>query len=84
MSTRTKRTYNLSTTAIEHVRRIAETSATLRSQDAVVETAIERYYEHVRSEEEAALWARAAEDPDFRAEAAAIEAGYGDPADWPA
>jgi hypothetical protein len=36
MAVRQKRTYNLSPTAIDHVRRIAERSASYRSQDAVV------------------------------------------------
>jgi hypothetical protein len=84
MSTRTKRTYNLSTTAIERVRRLSEASATFRTQDAVVEAAIERLYDQVRSEEELELWTRAAADAEFRTEAATIAAVFDDPGRWPA
>jgi len=83
MSTKTKRTYNLSAKAVAHVKELAGRIGSASSQDGVVELAIERLYRDVRDQEEAALWARAATDPEFRAEMQAIAISYGDPESWP-
>ena len=83
MSTKTKRTYNLSSEAVAHVRDLAGRMGTTTSQDGVVEHAIERLYRHVRDQEEAALWAQAADDPEFRSEMQAIATVYGDLESWP-
>lgn len=84
MSTKTKRTYNLSTEAVAHVRELAGRAGSATSQDGVVEYAIERLYRDIRDQEEAAVWSRAAEDPEFRAEMRAIATEYGDLDRWPA
>jgi hypothetical protein len=73
VETRTKRTYNLSPRAVRRVQELAETYGVARSQDAVVEVAIDRLYEDAREREEAELWARAADDPAFRNEIRDIE-----------
>ena len=54
------------------------------SQDAVVETAVERLYDQVRADEDARRWAEAAEDRDFRTEMAAIARELDEPDRWPA
>ena len=68
MSSRTKRTYNLSPDAIAHVRELIGRVGSPTSQDGVVEYAIERLYREFRDGEESAQWAMAAEDAEFRAE----------------
>ena len=83
MSTKIKRTYNLSSEAVAHVRDLAGRMGTTTSQDGVVEYAIERLYRDVRDQEEAALWARAADDPEFRSEMQVIATVYGDLESWP-
>jgi hypothetical protein len=84
MSTKTKRTYNLSSEAVTHVRELAGRPGAATSQDGVVEFAIERLYRDIRDQEEAAVWSRAAEDPEFRAEMRALATAYGDLDSWPA
>jgi hypothetical protein len=79
-----KRTYNLSVETVAHVRDLAGREGSATSQDGVVELAIERLYRDVRDQEEAALWSRAAEDPEFRAEVKAIAEVYRDRETWPA
>jgi hypothetical protein len=49
-----------------------------------VELAVERLYREIREREEAAAWASAAEDPEFRSEMRDIAAAYGDRDSWPA
>lgn len=83
MSTKTKRTYNLSTAAIEHVRDLATRGDVATSQDGIVEIAIERFYREVRDQEEAALWARAATDTAFQAEMRTLAAEFRDLEAWP-
>jgi len=83
MSTKTKRTYNLSTKAVAHVRELAGRPGSATSQDGVVEFAIERLYRDIRDQEEAAVWSRAADDPEFRAETRALATAYGDLDSWP-
>ncbi|MFV2063614.1 MAG: hypothetical protein ACC726_08890 [Chloroflexota bacterium] len=83
MTTKTKRTYNLSAETVAHVRDLVEQVDSATSQDAVVEIAIERLYRDVRDREEAALWAKAAEDPEFRMEMRSIATAYRDRESWP-
>jgi hypothetical protein len=84
MGTRTKRTYNLSPEAVAHVRDLAGRAGPARSQDGIVEMAIERLYREVREHEESAQWARASEDPAFQAEMKELTATYRDLDSWPA
>jgi hypothetical protein len=84
MNTRTKRTYNLSPSTVARVRELAETYGAAGSQDGVVELAVERLYREIREREEAAAWAAASEDPEFRSEMRDIAAAYGDRESWPA
>jgi hypothetical protein len=81
-----KRTYNLSERTIRTVRDISERYGLDRSQDAVVELAVEDLERRLRHAEEARVWAAAAEDPDFRREAEDLEAAYrsADAQTWPA
>jgi hypothetical protein len=83
MTAKTKRTYNLSEETVARVRELAGQAGAASSQDAVVELAVERLYRQVRDQEEASLWARASEDPEFRAEMKAIAVDYGDLEAWP-
>ena len=84
MSHRTKRTYNLSTETVERVRELSARYGSAPSQDAVVELAVDRLYREVREREEAEAWARAADDPEFRAEMRDIAEAFGDRDTWPA
>jgi len=83
MSTRTKRTYNLSFEAVSHVRDLSGRLGSIRSQDGVVEFAIEKLYREVQDSDEEALWARAAEDPEFRTEMRGITVAFRDRDSWP-
>jgi hypothetical protein len=83
MSTKMKRTYNLSPEAVEQVRALAGRPGLSGSQDGIVEEAIERYYRDVRDREEALLWERAAADPVFWAESRLIDAAYAEFEAWP-
>jgi hypothetical protein len=83
---RTKRTYNLSDRAVIAVRELVAEYHVAPTQDAAVELAIDELARHVRDAAEADLWARAAEDPEFRREAEEVAAVF-DSADrepWPA
>jgi hypothetical protein len=82
MSNRTKRTYNLPPQTVTQVRELVGQYGT-GSQDAVVELAIERLYRDARDLDDAARWADAADDPDFRTEMGAIATDYGDADPWP-
>jgi hypothetical protein len=84
MPVKVKRTYNLSVEVVTHVRDLAGLMGATMSQDRVVELAVERLYRDIRDREEAAAWAGAAEDPEFRAEMRGIAAAYGDRDSWPA
>ena len=50
----------------------------------VVELAIERLYRDVRDREEAEAWAKASEDPDFRAEMELVARDLDERDSWPA
>lgn len=81
-----KRTYNLSERTVRSVREISERYGLGRSQDGVVELAIEELERQLRYAEEAATWAAAATDTAFANEAAELEAAFvsADLETWPA
>jgi len=83
MSSKVKRTYNLSPEAVTRVRELAGPYGAAPSQDGVVELAIERLYRDIREREEADLWATASGDAEFRAELAVIADEYDEPGSWP-
>jgi hypothetical protein len=83
MATRVKRTYNLSESTLARVRELAGKYEAAPSQDAVVELAVDRLFAQMRENEEAISWARAATDPEFRAEMAGIAADFADRETWP-
>ena len=84
MTARAKRTYNLSETTVRHVRELAEQYGAFRTQDRVVDAAVERLYLEMQAKAEEVQWAAAAEDPDFQAEASALAEAFGDRETWPA
>ncbi len=81
---KTKRTYNLSRRTIETVQALAERKVA-PTQDALVELAVDELARHVRDADEADVWAAAAADPEFAAEAEDLEAAYrtADGETWP-
>jgi hypothetical protein len=86
MESRVKRTYNLSAATVRSVQELAGEYRVARSQDAVVELAVDELRRRIRDAEEAAAWERAAADPAFRAEVHAIDADLPvtGPETWPA
>lgn len=80
-----KRTYNLSEQTVRRVREISERYGLGRSQDGVVELAVEELERQLRYAEEAAAWAAAAADEGFQKEAAGLEAVFktADGESWP-
>jgi hypothetical protein len=82
---RVKRTYKLSEEAVETVRTLAEGRTVASTQDGVVEVAIRELALRVRDAEHAELWAAAASDPEFVAEAQQLEREFAedDRATWP-
>lgn len=83
MADRVKRTYNLSEATVRRVRELADDFGAARSQDAVVELAVDRLYAQMRDAEEAAQWAKSAQDSAFRAEMSALASDLGDKDSWP-
>lgn len=85
MSSRVKRTYNLSPATVRRVREMAERYAVAPSQDGVIELAVDELERRLRDEREAATWEDAASDPDFRAEIDELEAAFriADRETWP-
>ena len=81
MSARTKRTYSLRPETIHRVRELAARYGT--SQDALVDTAVERLDRTLREEAETSAWAAAAHDPEFVAESSHIAAAFDEPDRWP-
>ena len=59
---RTKRTYNLSESTVRRVRELAEQYGAAKTQDGVVEIAVERLYHEARDRAEGEQWAAAARD----------------------
>lgn len=85
MTTRVKRTYNLSEATVRRVREMAEHYGVASSQDAVVELAVDELERRLRDEREADVWTSSAADPSFVAESGGLEAAYGtaDRETWP-
>jgi len=83
MPARTKRTYNLSASTVRRVRELAEHYGAAKTQDGVVELAVERFYFEARDRAEGEQWAAAASDPEFQAEMAEIAEIYDQPETWP-
>ncbi len=83
---RVKRTYNLPEQTIRTVRELSERYGLDRSQDGVVELAVEELERQLRDADESRLWAEAAQDPEFVGEAAELENDYrsADAETWPA
>ena len=81
MPARTKRTYSLRPETVARVRELAGRYAT--SQDALVDTAIERLYRHARDEADAEAWESASIDPEFRRELVEIAAAFDEVDTWP-
>jgi signal transduction histidine kinase len=84
VSTKTKRTYNISSEAVATVKRLVEELHVAPSQDALVEQAIAELARQVRDAEEARLWEQAAADPEFQAEMRELDEGFAgdDPEVW--
>jgi predicted kinase len=85
MSSRVKRTYNLSPATVRRVREMAEQYAVASSQDGVIELAVNELERRLRDEREATTWAAAAADPSFRAEVDELGAAFrtADRETWP-
>jgi hypothetical protein len=83
MADRVKRTYNVSPETLRRVRELAGDYGVAKSQDAVVELAVERLYVQMQELEEANRWAQAAEDQDFRAEMSALASDMDKRQSWP-
>jgi hypothetical protein len=83
MAERSKRTYNLSPETLRRVRELSGQYGVARSQDAVVEVAVERLYAQILEVEEAKRWTHAADDPEFRAEVSALAADMDRDGQWP-
>ncbi|MGH2408143.1 MAG: hypothetical protein ACRDF7_08720 [Candidatus Limnocylindrales bacterium] len=82
---RVKRTYNLPEATVHAVRELSERYRLAATQDAVVELAIEELRRQLRYAEEEDLWARAATDPEFIAEAEDLARAFAaaDAETWP-
>lgn len=83
MARRTKRTYNLAETTVRRVRELSEGYGAARTQDAVVDLAVERLYIELRERAESERWAAAGEDPEFKAEMRAVERDLRYAESWP-
>jgi len=70
-----KRTYNVDPEVVATGRHEVEDARSAPSQDAFVAAAILNWARELREAREALLWAEAALDPAFNAEASAIETG---------
>jgi hypothetical protein len=84
MATRIKRTYNLSAEAVSHVREMVGMPDLPKSQDGVVEQAIDALYRAVRDRDDAASWSSAAGSESFRGEMRAIASDLAAAEGWPA
>ena len=80
-----KRTYNLSTEAVETVKALADRKSVAPTQNGVVEVAIRELARRVRDADDGERWAQAARDPEFvdEAEQLAREFASDDRAAWP-
>ena len=84
MTLRAKRTYKLSERTLERVRELAGRYAVARSQDAVVDLAVDNLYREVREQREGELWSAASADEEFRAEVESIARELETGETWPA
>ena len=84
MTSRAKRTYNLTEITVRRVRELVEQYGAFRTQDRVVDAAVERLYLDLRTKAEETQWAAAADDPEFQAEVAAVAETFDDRDRWPA
>ena len=82
MEPRSKRTYRISTRTQARVRELASRYGVADTQDAVVETAVDRLYREVESRAEGDRWAEAAADEAFRDEAAQIARSFAAAEAW--
>jgi hypothetical protein len=82
---RVKRTYNLPEETVRAVRELSEHYGIAPTQDAVVELAVDELRRQLRYAEEEELWARAASDPEFVAEAEDLARAFAaaDAEAWP-
>lgn len=82
---RVKRTYNLPEETVRAVRELSERYGIAPTQDAVVELAVDELRRQLRYVEEEELWARAASDPEFIAEADHLARAFAaaDAETWP-
>jgi hypothetical protein len=83
MEARTKRTYRLSVRTQARVKELAARYGVARSQDAVVEVAVDRLYREIEAAAEGDRWADADADPVFRAEAAEVARRFDQSETWP-
>jgi hypothetical protein len=83
MESRTKRTYRISERTQARVAELASRYRVAKSQDAVVEAAVDRLYREVEAQAEGDRWAQAADDAEFREETAAIARTFEANESWP-
>lgn len=82
---RVKRTYNLPEATVRAVRELSERYGLAPTQDAVVELAVDELRRQLLYAEEEELWAHAASDPEFIAEAQDLARAFAaaDAETWP-
>lgn len=68
MSTKIKRTYNISREAVATVKRLVDERHLAPSQDVLVELAIAEYARRIRDVDDARLWQAAGNDAEFHAQ----------------
>ena len=85
MADRVKRTYNLSSGAVQRVREMTERYGVAETQDAVVELAVDELERQLRDAREAATWEAASLDPTFAVEVDTLDQAYAsaDRETWP-
>ena len=69
---------------MRRVRELAERYGAARTQDGVVDLAVERLYVEAQDRAERELWSTAATDPEFRSDVASIARDLDEPDSWPA
>jgi hypothetical protein len=63
-----KRTYNLSPAVVDTVKTLVDEKHAARTQDALIEAAVQLYARQLRDRDDAARWAEAATDASFQDE----------------
>ena len=84
MTTKIKRTYNLSPEAVARVRDLVGRADLPASQDGVVELAIDHLHREIGDRDDAARWALAAGDGEFREQDRTVAADLAPAEAWPA